>query len=115
MSTRAQHKASCADLNHVMHETVRIGDEILVEIGGAFDGAVAPGVWADVQAALESGVTRVTVDLAGANEVDDGALAVLAAIAVLTQVAGGHLFLAMGGDDVVEITDASVVRTVFDR
>ena len=98
-----------------MHESVRLGDDYLVTIRGAFDGALAPAVYAELRDALEAGVTGITVDLSQATEVDDGALAVLAATAVDAHGRDGHLFVALDGERVVEIADASLVRAVFDR
>jgi anti-anti-sigma regulatory factor len=98
-----------------MYESIRVGDEYLVTVQGAFDGALAPGAYADIIAALDDGVDQVTVDLVHADEVDDGALAVIAAVAVVAIGRGGHLFVALGADRVVEIVDASLVRSVFDR
>jgi anti-anti-sigma regulatory factor len=99
----------------MVYDALRLDDEYLVTVRGAFDGAIAPVAYGDIIAALDAGAREVVVDLGAATEVDDGALAVLAAIAVAALGGGGHLFVALGADRLIEITDASLVRSVFDH
>ena len=98
-----------------MLESIHMGADYFLTVRGAFDGALAPGVFADISAALDAGAERLTVDLTDAREIDDGALAVLAAVAVRALGRGGHMFVALAGDQIMEITDPSLVRSVFDR
>ena len=97
------------------YQSVVVGDELVGVVSGPFDGSVAPKVYGDLAAAFDSGVKRVVIDLCDCQQVDDGALAVLAAAAVAAINSGGHLFLVMKSDLVVEIVDASLVRAVFER
>ena len=90
------------------------GDELLGVVQGSFDGHLAPAVHADLDAALDAGVTRVVIDVCHVTFVDEGALAVLAAATVAARSRGGQLFLALDPRRVVEISDASLVRAVFD-
>jgi len=89
-------------------------DNVLtIVVAGRFDGSLAPDVHAALDAAVNSGVDHIVVDLCDATEVDDGAIAVLAAAASRTVGAGGRLFIALGPEHVVQIHDASLVRSVF--
>ena len=96
-----------------MFESVRLDSELSLVITGRFDGALAPAVHEAIQEAVADGVDTFVVDVTEANEVDEGAIAVLAAAAVQARVAGGHLFIALGPERMVQIHDASLVRSVF--
>lgn len=97
------------------YQSIVVGDELVGILSGPFDGNVAPKVYGDLAAAFVSGVKRVVIDLCDCHHVDDGAMAVLSAAAVAAINSGGHLFLAIESDLVVEIVDASLVRAVFGR
>jgi anti-anti-sigma factor len=97
----------------VTYRSVILEDELVAVIRGVFDGALAPVVHADLAAAFDRGVRSLTVDLCDVTLVDEGAIAVLAAAAVVVIGSGGKLFLATESDRVVEILDASLVRAVF--
>ena len=96
-----------------MFGSVRLDSELSLVIAGRFDGALAPAVHEAIQQAVADGVDTFLVDVTEATEVDDGAIAVLAAAAVQARVAGGHLFIALGPERIVQIHDASLVRSVF--
>jgi anti-anti-sigma regulatory factor len=98
----------------VRYQSAVFEDELLAVVRGTFDGSLAPLVHADLAAAFEIGVKRVVIDLCDATLVDEGAMAVLAAAAVVAINNGGQLYLAMETDRVVEIADASLVRAVFE-
>ncbi len=91
------------------------GDEFLAIVHGSFDGHLAPIVHADLTAALDLGVDRIIIDLCHVTLVDEGAMAVLAAATGVVSSGGGKLFVALEPERVVEISDASLVRAVFDR
>lgn len=92
-----------------------LADELVAVVEGPFDGGLAPRVHADLCAAFDSGVRHVVVDLCEATVIDDGAIAVVAAATVTAVNGGGHLYVALGADRVVEISDPSLVRAVFER
>ena len=91
------------------------GDEFLAIVRGSFDGHLAPIVHGDLSAAFELGVTRVVIDLCDATLVDEGAMSVVAAATGVARSRGGQLFVALEPRRVVEISDASLVRAVFDH
>lgn len=96
-----------------MYRSVRVDDSLVLVVSGPFDGAVAPPVHIELEAALTSGVDEVLIDLCDATEVDDGAIAVLCAAAGQLLGGGGVLFIARDAETVVEIHDPSLVRSVF--
>ncbi len=91
------------------------GAELLAVVHGSFDGHLAPIVHADLSASFDLGVERVVFDLCDATLVDEGAMAVLAAATVAVRNRGGQLYVALEPRRVVEISDASLVRAVFDH
>lgn len=97
------------------YQSAILDDELVAVVRDTFDGSIAPTVYVDLTSAFKAGVKRVVVDLCDCHYVDDGAIAVLAAAAVAAINDGGHLFLALDSERVVEIVDASLVRSVFER
>jgi len=97
-----------------VYQSIRIDDELLAIVDGRFDGTWAPRAYTDLIDSINGGVHRIVVDLCEATEVDEGAVAVLAAAAVAALGQGGRLFLALTPGDLVEIRDPAGVRTVFD-
>lgn len=97
-----------------MHHSIRLDDELLTVVDDRFDGAIAPAVYAEVLAALDDGVTRLVVDLCDAIEVDDGAVAVLAALSVAASTRGAELFVELEPGRPRRIDGAARVRSMFD-
>jgi anti-anti-sigma regulatory factor len=97
-----------------VYRSIRLNAEVLAVIDGRFDGAVAPGVYAELRAALEDGATRILVDLCAAVEVDDGAVAVLAALSVDAMNRGAALYAELHPGRIIQLDDAALVRTMFE-
>jgi anti-anti-sigma regulatory factor len=97
-----------------MYDSIRWDAEVLAVVDGRFDGAVAPAVYADLAAALADGVGRILIDLCSAVEVDDGAIAVLAALSVDAAACGAELYVQLEPGRLCQLDDASLVRAIFD-
>lgn len=97
-----------------MYHSIRIDDAVLAVVSGRFDGALAPRAYADLAGCLDDGVARILVDLCDATEVDDGAVAVLAALSVSASTRGAELSVELERGRVRRLGDASLVRSLFD-
>jgi anti-anti-sigma regulatory factor len=97
-----------------VYDSIRWDAEILAVVDGRFDGAVAPVVYADLAAAMADGARRILIDLCAVDEVDDGAIAVLAALSVDAATCGAELFVQLEPGRLCQLDDASLVRAIFD-
>lgn len=96
-----------------MFTSVRLDDSLIVLATGAVDGSIAPDLYRDLLAWVESGVRRVVVDLGTATEVDDGVVAVLAAITDRILRLHGQMFLGLGPDRTIQVHDVSLLRAAL--
>lgn len=96
-----------------MFTSVRLDNALTIVVEGRFDGSIAPGVHEVLDAASADGVDHIVIDVCDATEVDDGAIAVIAAAAAQTLSGGGQLYLVLAPEHVVQIHDAALVRSVF--
>jgi anti-anti-sigma factor len=90
-----------------------VGDELLLLVDGAIDGAVAPELHRHLAATDELAVGSVVVDLTGATHIDDGGIAVLAAAAHVLGARDVPLWLHLSQRRTVRVTDASALRAVL--
>ncbi len=96
-----------------MFKSVRVDNILSIVIAGRFDGSIAPEVHEALDEAVGTGADHIVIDLCDTTEVDDGAIAVLSAVASQTLATGGQLFIALGPQRVVQIHDAALVRSVL--
>ena len=98
----------------VVYRSLRVDAELLVTVNGRFDGSVAPRAYEDAAQALEDGVTDIVIDLTNADEIDEGAVAVLCALAITATKRGGKMFLWLSASEPMQILDPSEVREALD-
>ncbi len=98
----------------VVYRSLRVDAELLVTVNGRFDGSVAPRAYEDAAQALDDGVTDIVIDLSDADEIDEGAVAVLCALAITATKRGGKMFLWLSASEPMQILDPSEVREALD-
>jgi anti-anti-sigma factor len=94
-------------------ESVWLDDELILYVEGTLDGALAPAAYLLMQQAMDAGVRSVIVDLARAELIDGGGVAVLAAAAAACEGRAARMTLALAGDLSVRVRDPSEVRAVL--
>lgn len=98
----------------VVYRSLRVDAELLVTVNGRFDGSVAPRAYEDAAQALDDGVTDISIDLTDADEIDEGAVAVLCALAITATKRGGKMFLWLSPSEPMQILDPAELRTALD-
>jgi anti-anti-sigma factor len=94
-------------------ESVWLDDELIVYVDEVLDSARAPAAGLLLRRAVHAGVRNVIVDLAQAERVDSGGVAVLAEAAAVCESHGARMALALSGDVSVQVRDPAEVRAVL--
>jgi len=90
------------------------GDEVVITLAGEVDISTAPELWAAVDAALNSGHTRVVLDLASLGFVDSTGLGVFVRAGKELRDKGGRLVLRSPGERVAKLLSITRLEEVFE-